>query len=126
LDGLTEQDEGFADGVRKAIFTFAHIFERLNPRDVPKVLREVAQPDLITALAAALPTPDSAEGRSAEFLLTNMSQRMAASLRDEVEARGKVKAKDAEVAMAAVVVALRDLADNGDITLLTDEDEDDG
>lgn len=125
LTGLHEQDEGFADGVRKAIFTFAHIYERLNPRDVPKVLREVAQQDLITALAAALPAPDSDEGRSAEFLLTNMSQRMAATLRDEVEAHGKVKAKDAEAAMAAVVVALRELADNGDITLLTDDEDDD-
>ena len=124
LDGLTEQDQVFADGVRKAIFTFAHIHERLNPRDVPKVLREVAQEELITALAAALPKPDSDEGRSADFLLTNMSQRMAATLRDEVETRGKVKPKEAESAMAAVVAAVRDLADAGDIVLLTDDEED--
>lgn len=123
LEALTEQDEGFANGVRKAIFTFAHIPERLNPRDVPKVVREVAQPDLITAIAAALPNPASDDGRSAEFLLSNMSQRMAASLRDEVEGRGKVKNKDAESAMAAVVAALRDLADTGEIALLTDEDD---
>ena len=76
LEGLDAQDEGFADGVRKAIFTFAHIYERLNPRDVPKVLREVGQPELVTALAAALPVPESDEGRSADFLLSNMSQRM--------------------------------------------------
>lgn len=123
LRGLTEQDEGFADGVRKAIFTFGHIAERVNPRDVPKILREVAQPDLITALAAALPAPDSDDGRAAEFLLANMSQRMAATLRDEVETRGKVKPKEAEPAMAAIVAALRGLADAGEITLLTDEEE---
>ena len=125
LDGLTEKDQGFADVVRKAIFTFAHIHQRLNPRDVPKVLREVEQSELITALAAALPMPDTDEGRSAEFLLANMSQRMAATLRDEVETRGKVKMKEAESAMAAVVAALRDLADNGDIALLTGEDDED-
>ncbi|GAB4268275.1 MAG: FliG C-terminal domain-containing protein [Pararhodobacter sp.] len=124
LEGLTEQDEGFAEGVRKAIFTFGHIHERLEPRDVPKVLREVSQKDLITALAAALPRPDSDDGRSAEFLLANMSQRMAASLRDEVEARGKVRAKEAEPAMAAVVAALRALVDAGEITLTTDRDDD--
>ena len=123
LEGLTEQDAGFADGVRKAIFTFGHIHERISPRDVPKILREVPQADLITALAAALPTPETADGRSADFLLANMSQRMAATLRDEVETRGKVKAKEAEPAMAAVVFAVRGLADAGDITMLTDEDE---
>lgn len=124
LEGLSAQDEGFADGVRKAIFTFAHIHERLNARDVPKVLREVPQEELITALAAALPVPDSDEGRSAEFLLGNMSQRMAATLRDEVESRGKVKMKDAESAMASVVASLRDLVDAGEITLVSSDDED--
>ena len=123
LDGLTEQDETFAEGVRKAIFTFAHIHERLGPRDVPKVLREVPQEELVTALAASLPLPDTDEGRSADFLLTNMSQRMAASLRDEVETRGKVKLKEAESAMAAVVNALRDLVDAGDIALISEDDE---
>ncbi len=123
LDGLSAEDAAFADGVRKAIFTFSHIHQRLGPRDVPKVLREVPQADLITALAAALPQPDTDEGRSAEFLLANMSQRMAASLRDEVETRGKVKPKEAEVAQAAVVAGLRALADAGEITLISEEDE---
>lgn len=123
LDGLRQQDEGFADGVSKAIFTFAHIAERLGPRDVPKVLREVPQPDLVTALAAALPDTTSAEGCSAEFLLANMSQRMAATLRDEVELRGRVKPKEAEPAFATVVSAVRALADAGEITLITADDE---
>jgi len=124
LDGLTEQDEGFADGVKKAIFTFAHIFTRVGPRDVPKVLREVPQAELITALAASLPQPESDEGRSAEFMLTNMSQRMAATLRDEVETRGKVKMKEAEASMSIVVAAIRELADAGEITLINDDDDD--
>lgn len=124
LSGLTEQDQGFADGVRKAIFTFEHIYERLGPRDVPRVLREVPQPELITALAAALVAQGSENEKSAEFLLANMSQRMAGTLRDEVETRGKVKAKDAETAMAQVVSVIRDLAEANEITLLTeDEDE---
>lgn len=123
LDGLRQQDASFAEGVSKAIFTFAHIAERVTPRDVPKVLREVPQTDLVTALAATLPAPETAAGRSAEFLLANMSQRMAASLRDEVETRGRVKPKDAEPALAAVVTAIRQLADAGEITLVTPDDE---
>lgn len=123
LDGLRQQDAQFAEGVSKAIFTFAHIPQRVGPRDVPKILREVAQNDLVTAFAAALPVPDSDEGRAAEFLLTNMSQRMAASLRDEVETRGRIKPKEAEVAYASVVAAIRALVDAGDLILITDEDD---
>lgn len=123
LDGLRQQDPSFAEGVSKAIFTFAHIAERVAPRDVPKVLREVPQADLVTALAATLPAPDSAPGRSAEFLLANMSQRMAATLRDEVETRGRVKPKEAEPALAAVVSAIRQLVDAGEITLVTADDD---
>lgn len=122
LSGLDNEDEEFAQVVRKSIFTFAHIHERLNPRDVPKVLREVEQEHLITALTAALPHPETAEGRSADFLLANMSQRMAATLRDEVETRGPVKSADAEAAMAAVVTALRDLADGGEITFVSEDE----
>jgi flagellar motor switch protein FliG len=41
LEGLDEQDEGFANAVRKAIFTFANIPARIAPRDIPRILREV-------------------------------------------------------------------------------------
>lgn len=124
LEGLNEQDQAFADGVRKSIFTFGNIFDRVEPREVPRVLREVAQDELIKALAAALSSPGTAEEMSADFLLSNMSQRMADTLRDEVESLGKVKAKDAEEAMSTVVKAIRSLADDGEITLISpDEDE---
>jgi len=122
LSALREEDEQFAEGVSKAIFTFAHIPDRVNPRDVPKILRELPQAELIVALAASLPNSESPEGQAATFLLANMSQRMAATLRDEVESRGKIKPKEAEAALSAVVLAVRNLAEDGEITLLTDED----
>lgn len=121
LAGLDEADTGFADGVRKAIFTFGHIRARIQPTDVPRVLREVDQAQLITALAAALPLAETDLGRSAEFLLANMSQRMAATLRDEIEGRGRVRPKDGEAAMSAVVAGIRRLIDAGEIELAEDE-----
>ncbi|MCW1933213.1 flagellar motor switch protein FliG [Pararhodobacter zhoushanensis] len=124
LDGLTEEDVDFAEGVRRAIFTFANLSERLNPRDVPKVLRELPQNDLIIALAASLAAPDSPNGQAATFMLSNMSQRMASTLRDEVENRGKIKPKEAEAALSAVVNAVRTLVEDGEITLREDDDED--
>lgn len=123
LTGLDQQDSDFAEGVRKAIFTFANIFERLKPRDVGKVLRDVAQSDLITAFAFAGQQSGSDEAKSVEFLLSNMSQRMAATLRDEVEIRGKVRAKDGEEAMGIVVGSIRNLIELGDIELRSDEED---
>jgi len=122
LEGLEAENAEFAEGVRKSIFTFGHIADRLTPVDVPKLLREVDQPTMITALAAALPQVGSPVGASAEFLLANMSQRMAATLRDEIEGRGRVKPRDGEAAMSAVVSAIRTLSDAGEITLI-DPDE---
>ena len=120
LEGLAAQDQGFADKVRRAIFTFSHLPARLLPRDVPKVLRLVDMPRLVTAMAGAQGTPALAD--AAEFLLTNMSQRMAQSLREEIAARGKVRDKDAEEAMAAVILAVRQLEAAGEVVLALQED----
>lgn len=123
LAELDQDDQRFAAGVRKAIFTFGHIHRRLQPRDVPRVLRDIAQAELITALAAALGAGETDEARSAEFLLAHMSQRMAATLREEAEARAPVRAAEAEAAMAAVAGAVRGLLEAGEIALV-DQDED--
>jgi flagellar motor switch protein FliG len=122
LDGLDAADANFAQGVRKAIFTFGHLHSRVAALDVPKILRSVDQTVLVTALAAALPQVETDVGKSAEFLLASMSQRMSATLRDEIEGRGRVKPKDAEAAMAEVVASLRSLIDSGEVTLVEEED----
>ena len=120
LKGLQETDAGFAEIVRRSIFTFEHIKARLAPRDVPKVVRVVDQPVLVTALAAAMNNPEQVE--SAEHILENLSQRMAQSLKEEIAARGKVKEKDAEEAMTAIVTAIRQLEGSGEVVLVTPED----
>lgn len=121
LKGLQETDAGFAEAVRKNIFTFEHIATKLAPRDVPKVVRLIDQPILVTALAAGMNNPEQAD--SAEHILANLSQRMAQSLREEIAARGKIKEKDAEEAMTAIVAAIRQLEGSGEVVLITPEEE---
>ncbi len=121
LKGLEAADAGFAAEVRRAIFTFVHIPARLAPRDAPKITRLVEQPLLVTALAAAQGKPGLEE--AAEFLLANISQRLSQGLREEMMSRGKIKDKDAEAAMNAIVNAIRTLEASGDITLIRAEDE---
>ncbi|MBC7179598.1 MAG: flagellar motor switch protein FliG, partial [Roseovarius sp.] len=81
LTGLDEADQEFANLVRRAIFTFVHIPERVKPTDIPRVTREVDQAVLVTALAGAA-SGDLAP--VAEFILSNMGKRMAEAMREEM------------------------------------------
>lgn len=120
LKGLAETDTDFAEQVRRALFTFGHIPDRLQPRDVPKVLRLLDQLTTVTALAWAQRQPDAAP--VAEFLLQNISQRLAEALREEMAARGRVKDREGEEATNAVVMAIRQLEGAGELVLKRDEE----
>ena len=121
LNGLEETDSDFANEVRKAIFTFANIPDRIAPRDIPKVIRGVEQSDLVTAIGGAT---SEQEKRAAEYILSNMSGRMADAIREEVKDAGKVKAKDAEAAMTAIVTVVREMEASGELLLIAGEEED--
>ena len=114
LDGLTGRNAIFAKEVRKSIFAFAHIPSRLEPVDVPLVIRKTDATTLTTALAAGLSTAPL----SVEFLLENMSKRMAEQLRDDAELRGLPKLEEGEAAMADIIAIIRDLEAAGEIKLL--------
>lgn len=121
LEGLDQDDAAFANEVRKAIFTFANIPERLDPRDVPKITKGADQSVLVKALAAA-----GTEGPlsvAAEFILDNISKRMAEQIREEMQELGSVKAADGEEAMSAVVGAIRQLEADGELIFLSGDDE---
>ncbi len=75
---------------------------------------------LIKALAAATPLPK--EGKSVEFILTNMSQRLAQQMKDEMEALGKVKDKEGEEAMNGVVTAIRKMEARGELMLVAEDE----
>lgn len=119
LDALDADDKVFADEVRKSIFTFANLPQRVAKGDIPKAIRVIEQEILVTALAAAAGSFDA----TAEYILANMSKRMADSLRDEIQEKGAIKAEDGEAAMAEVISSIRELADSGEIHLLADEEE---
>lgn len=112
LTGLDEADQEFANLVRRAIFTFVHIPDRVKPTDIPRISREVDQAVLVTALAGAA-SGDLAP--VAEFILNNMGKRMAEAMREEMQERGSVRLRDAEEAMTAVVNAVRTLEAAGEI-----------
>lgn len=122
LTALDEDDKGFAEEVRKSIFTFAHIPDRMSAIDVPKITRDVDQETLAKVIAGAIAEVDS---RSVEFILSNISSRMADALREMSEEMKDIKPKEAEAAMSSVVRAIRALADSGEITLSMPSDTED-
>tara|TARA_R110002049_G_scaffold10127_4_gene50508 strand:+ start:8180 stop:9262 length:1083 start_codon:yes stop_codon:yes gene_type:complete len=123
LEGLDETDQGFANAVRKAIFTFSNIPQRIAPRDIPRILREIDQPRLVLALAGA---EAAGYGPSMAFVLENMSGRMADQLREEIAEAGKVKPADAEDAMSEIVAKIREMEASGDLLLVIEEEGDEG
>ncbi len=119
LDGLDKDDQGFAAEVRKAIFTFANIPDRIDPRDIPKILREIDQEQLVIALAGVSGPTE----RSRDFIFENMSKRMAEQLQEEVREKGDVKPADAEAAMTSIVITIRELEAAGEIFLVAADEE---
>lgn len=117
LTGLDATDAGFAEQVRRAIFTFAHVPRRIAARDLPKVLRIVEPAQIITAFGGASTPADRA---AVEFFLAHISPRMAQTIREEIATRGKVKEPEAEAAQAAIVAAIRQLEGAGEISLQND------
>ncbi|MDW3225596.1 MAG: FliG C-terminal domain-containing protein [Paracoccaceae bacterium] len=118
LEGLDETDAGFAEQVRKAIFTFANIPKRIAPRDVPRLIRELVQEDLLIALTGAEAAGMKA---SADYILENMSARMADQLREDMQDRGTVKAAEADEAMTRIIGIARDMEASGDLLLVVDD-----
>jgi flagellar motor switch protein FliG len=115
LTGLDQSDADFATGVRRSIFTFQDIPARVAPRDVAQVARAVGEDDIRLILAA----DDPASRDAIEFLLDNMSKRLAEGLREDASALPPPSRKALDRAQSRISAAVRKLADERAITLLT-------
>lgn len=121
LSGLAQSDQVFADGVRKSIFTFQDIADRVAPRDVARLFRSLSEDDLRTILAAK----DSACTATMDFLLDNMSKRLAEGLREDAATLPSPSAKALEAAQARISGVVRAMADAGTLTLTRPGQEED-
>ena len=121
LAGLDRDDADFAGQVRRTIFTWANIPARIDRRDVPRILREVDGPTATRAMAGA----QGEEAATVEFLLGAVSSRLADTMREEIETAGKIGAREAKEAMAAVMAAIRRMEAAGELFLIPPEQEED-
>lgn len=121
LEGLDADDEAFAQAVRKALFVFANIPERMEPLDIPKVVKLLNPEQMTAAIGYGLKTSDD-DAQAAEFILDNLSKRMATQIREEIEDGATIDIDSAEEAQATLIQSIRDLADSGEITLKRNAD----
>jgi len=120
LDTFDEDDPESAGQIRRLMFTFEDIPSRITGRDISKILRGVDDETLVMALSGAASTAPSVK----EFIMGNISSRLAEQIEESIEERGAVKEKDADAAMTQVVIAVKELEKAGEITLIETEEED--
>ena len=118
LGALENDDAAMSERVRRIMFTFGDIPDRIEVKDIPKLARAVDNSTLITALAGA----EITEKEAAEFILGNLSKRLAEQIREEIRETGEVKVKDADAAMNKLVAGIRELEATGEITLISPEE----
>jgi flagellar motor switch protein FliG len=109
LEALTSVDEELSDDVKEKMFIFDNLMQ-LDDRGFQRLVREVAQENLLTALKGV-------DEVLAERFFKNMSERAAEILREDMAASGPVKLADVEVAQKEIVRTAKKLADDGELMM---------
>ena len=110
FDGLAAYDQNLADEIRKRMFVFEDIVT-MDDRSVQRFVRDCDPRDLVLALKAA-------NTEVSNKLFSNMSARMAESIRDDLEITTNVRMKDVEDAQQRIVGIIRDLEERNEIVIL--------
>jgi flagellar motor switch protein FliG len=115
LDSLSDADEELGEEVRRLLFVFEDI-AKLDDRSIQMILREADQKDLALALRGV---SDDVK----ECILSNMSERGAQMLLEEMEFQPPQRKKVVEEAQGRMVAIVRRLEESGTIVLDRGEEE---
>ena len=106
---LEERNRESAERIRALMFVFEDL-SKLDPGGVQTLLRAVEKDQLGLALKGA---SDSLR----DMFMSNMSERAAKIMRDDMESMGPVRLKDVDAAQMSMVQIAKDLAAKGEIML---------
>ena len=109
MESLEIEEPELADEIRKKMFVFEDIL-LLDDRAIQRVLRDVDNADLGVALKAA-------NEEVQNVIFKNLSKRLAAMIKEDMEFMGPVRMKDVEEAQQKVVSVIRKLEDSGEIVI---------
>lgn len=109
MESLEIEEPELADEIRKKMFVFEDIL-LLDDRAIQRVLRDVDNNDLSIALKGS-----NEEVQNAIF--KNLSKRLAAMIKEDMEFMGPVRMKDVEEAQQKIVGVIRKLEDSAEIII---------
>ncbi|MBE6014516.1 MAG: flagellar motor switch protein FliG [Lachnospiraceae bacterium] len=109
METMEIDEPELADEIRKKMFVFEDIL-LLDDRAIQRVLRDVDNNDLAIALKGS-----NEEVQTAIF--NNLSKRLAAMIKEDMEFMGPVRMKDVEESQQKIVGIIRKLEDSGEIVI---------
>ncbi|RZJ32582.1 MAG: flagellar motor switch protein FliG [Brevundimonas sp.] len=110
IGALEERNREAAERIRALMFVFEDL-SKLDPGGVQTLLRAVEKDSLALAMKGASET-------LREMFFSNMSERAAKIMREDMESMGPVRLKDVDQAQMAMVQVAKDLAAKGEIMLV--------
>lgn len=115
LTALEEENRDSSERIKQLMFTFDDL-GKLDPGSVQTLLRDVEKIDLAKSLKGASET-------LREFFFSNMSQRAAKLLKEDMEALGPMRLSDVDEAQNKLVARAKRLADAGEIIVQKGQNE---
>ncbi|MBO4374052.1 MAG: flagellar motor switch protein FliG [Lachnospiraceae bacterium] len=109
METLEVDEPELADEIRKKMFVFEDVL-LLDDRAIQRVLRDVDNNDLAMALKGANEQVQAA-------IFKNLSKRLAAMIKEDMEFMGPVRMKDVEEAQQKIVNIIRKLEDSAEIVI---------
>jgi flagellar motor switch protein FliG len=109
LEAVRERDEEIAELIRERMFTFDDLLA-VDDRGIQQVLRAIDNQTLVLALKGADPA-------MMEKFLSNVSQRVSASLLEDLETMGPVRLSEVEGAQQKIANTAREMVERGEIVI---------
>ncbi|MEO6171435.1 MAG: flagellar motor switch protein FliG [Lysobacter sp.] len=109
LENIRQMDEPLSGQIRDLMFVFDNLVD-LDDRAIQTVLREISSDKLALALRGA-------DEKVRTKITTNMSQRAAEILIEDMDSRGPVRLAEVEAAQKEILAEVRKMADSGAIQL---------
>lgn len=109
MESLEIDEPELADEIRRKMFVFEDILS-LDDRAIQRVLRDVDNNDLAIALKGS-------NEEVQNVIFNNMSKRLAAMIKEDMEFMGPVRLKDVEESQQKIVNIIRKLEDSAEIVI---------
>lgn len=116
LESLEERNRESAERIKALMFVFDDL-SGLDPAGIQTLLRNIEKDKLALSLKGASDT-------IRDMFFSNMSERAAKIMREDMENMGPVRLKDVDEAQAIIISAAKDLADKGEIMLAGNKEDD--